>query len=130
MKIWQMNDCDWWMAETRELAVADYAKWLGIPIEEEWTADVREMTDAELDRFTYTDDAESYRVTDFHHWQCECGAMADNLCRWNGYAYEHHHGYPIGHVLMRNIHQRSFRAELARRITAGATSEHFLTTEL
>ncbi len=31
-------------------------------------------------------------------WRCECGAMPDELWRWSGERWEHHHGYPIGHV--------------------------------
>ena len=36
-------------------------------------------------------------------WRCpECGDAAnalDPLWRWNGKAWEHHHGYPIGHIV-------------------------------
>lgn len=34
-------------------------------------------------------------------WRCTCGATpdpADDRWRWNGIGWEHHHGYPIGHV--------------------------------
>lgn len=34
-------------------------------------------------------------------WQCECGATpqpSDASWRWSGSSWQHHHGYPIGHV--------------------------------
>lgn len=43
-------------------------------------------------------------------WLCDCGfsGSADVLLggdfRWNGSTWQHHHGYPVGHVDMRAVH--------------------------
>jgi protein gp37 len=48
-------------------------------------------------------------------WRCECGAWPDDTWRWNGERWEHHHGYPIGHVPAEPSHALSW-------IIAGAES--------
>jgi hypothetical protein len=39
---------------------------------------------------------------DSESWVCDCGEQCnpcDSGWRFNGHGWEHHHGYPIGHVL-------------------------------
>jgi hypothetical protein len=54
-----------------------------------------------------TSDAEALlwiekRLADAQEWVCECGQTCNPGSadwRWNGFAWEHHHGYPLGHVI-------------------------------
>lgn len=55
MRVFRMNDCDWWMARTLEDAKASYQETLGPVHEEEAFNDPRELTDAELDRLMFCD---------------------------------------------------------------------------
>lgn len=119
-RIYKINDCDWWMATSLEDAVKGALS----QHEDAIIEDPAELTDADMDTLQFWDD-ENRDEADMSHWQCECGAMADVNCRWNGRAYEHHHGYPIGHVEMNNIHRRSFREEMERIIASGGGRNRF-----
>jgi hypothetical protein len=54
MRVFAMNDCDWWMARSLEEAKADYCHQTG-STESELCPEARELTDAELDRLRITD---------------------------------------------------------------------------
>ena len=55
------------------------------------------MNDAEkIGRFVLSD-----QFFNAHEWVCDCGEECKPMSghwRWNGRAWEHYHGYPIGHV--------------------------------
>jgi len=123
-RIFKINDCDWWMCESMEEAVKLSRDGYE---EDEWVCldDPKELSEQELDAVHFWDD-ENRDEQDPVHWECECGHKADIHDRWNGKQWEHHHGYPIGHVVMKNIHQRTFREELARR---EQKSQFFASTE-
>jgi hypothetical protein len=53
LKVFKLNDYDWWAAETLEAAIADYRRDTGVDADE--LADARELTDAELDRLRFRD---------------------------------------------------------------------------
>ena len=56
MRIFRMNDCDWWMAETLEDAKRDYmASGHGLR-EEEALDDPGEVSDSDMDRLQFTED--------------------------------------------------------------------------
>lgn len=53
MKIYRMNECDWWIGESLEACKDDYAREYGDP---DAADDARELTDEELDRLMFRDD--------------------------------------------------------------------------
>lgn len=52
MKIFAMNDCDWWIGESLEACKADYIEECGDPSAVE---DAYELTDEALDHLQFTD---------------------------------------------------------------------------
>lgn len=54
MKVFQMNDCDWWLAPSLDEAKADYIREMGASPEE--LEDAFELDDTALDRLNFTDD--------------------------------------------------------------------------
>jgi hypothetical protein len=135
-KVYRMNECDWWLARNIDEAIADYIAMSCSDAEEArmMTEEARELTEEELDSLKFFDEEALNDKRDPRSWKCECGAMCseiDPAWRWNGRQWEHHHGYPIGHEIAVNIHMRSFREELARRIAAGVSApEQFASTEI
>ncbi len=129
MKVFEMNDCDWWLAGTAQEAMEDMCRTYGLREMDSEGSSPRELTDEELDKLIFWD-TEDKNESNMEHWKCDCGAMADIECRWTGTEYQHHHGYPAGHIPMKNIHRRTFREELNRRIEAGVSKpECFACTE-
>ncbi len=126
LRVFEMNDCDWYFARSLQDAKNQYQSDVGC--DECDMEEARELTDAELDTLQYWDDEERDESNP-RHWQCECGAMADGHCRWTGEVWQHHHGYPVGHVDMVNIHKRTFRQQLEKLIAAGTHPGMFATTE-
>ena len=99
MKLFEINDTEYWLAATEEEATKFYNSDSVDPLEE-----IHEIPKESFDHLQILNDPEVEE-----DWVCECGAKLDNLCRWNGKVWEHHHGYPIGHVAMKNTAVRSFR---------------------
>lgn len=61
VKIFQMNDCDWWIGPSLDACKADYVEHTGDP--DSVDDDAHELTDAELDRLMFTDCDEDERPT-------------------------------------------------------------------
>ncbi|CAD6366716.1 hypothetical protein SHEWT2_01197 [Shewanella hafniensis] len=52
IKIFAMNECDWWIGESLEECIADYINYTGDP---EGASEPEELTEASLERHTYLD---------------------------------------------------------------------------
>lgn len=63
MKIFQINDCDWWVGESLDACIGDYiANYCDADSVDE---DARELTDEELDSLFFTDTDCDERPTGF-----------------------------------------------------------------
>lgn len=62
LRVFRLNDCDWWAARTLEEAKADYQKCCGPMADEEAFDEPRELTDAELDRLKFHDRDDADRI--------------------------------------------------------------------
>lgn len=130
MNIYRLNDIEWWMAHSLEEAIATAMEDTGCSREEVYDGDYPDaLGAAELDALKFCDREPSEDEMTFANWRCECGAIADGNCRWNGDAYEHSHGQ-AGHVVMKDTTVRTFREELAERIAAGSGPEIFASNEI
>ena len=56
IRVFRINDSEWWMARTLAEAKQDYLATVGPMSEEEAFDDARELTDAELDSLQFRDD--------------------------------------------------------------------------
>jgi len=122
--IYQIDDCEWYFAKSLEQAIALYQE-STLNFE---PVDARAITDNEMDSLIYWD-SENTNESHPEHWQCECGKTPNGYSRWNGSAWQCHHGYPIGHVDMVNIHKLTFRQKLEKDIASGRDCGFFATTE-
>jgi hypothetical protein len=55
VKVFRLNDCDWYAGASIGECVADYVKTVGIAIEEAVDKDARELTDADMERLKFHD---------------------------------------------------------------------------
>ena len=55
MRVFRLNECDWWMARSLIEAKADYLATFGPMPEDEAFDDPRELSDADLDRLQFVD---------------------------------------------------------------------------
>lgn len=144
-KVWEINDYDTWLGRNRLEVLESVFRYYGWTLPDVVTEEtlgaigeaeglfelefVQVLSEAEMDRRRIWLDGNTDPYA-LEHWQCECGAMADNTCRWNGDAWEHHHGYPVGHVQMKNIHHLTFREHLAQRLVEGPEVSVFSSSEV
>lgn len=62
LRVFRLNDCDWWIARTLEEAKVSYQADCGPMADEEAFDEPRELSDAELDRLKFHDRDEADRI--------------------------------------------------------------------
>lgn len=67
MKIFKLNDCDWWAGEDLEQTIATAMHDMNIPREDVIDDYMHELTDEELDRLRFVDDSYNYDEDDPKH---------------------------------------------------------------
>lgn len=55
VKVFRLNDCDWWAAHSLEEAIKDGAACMGLT-EDEVADEPRELTEKEMDEFDFVDE--------------------------------------------------------------------------
>lgn len=141
MKIYQMNECEWWLANSPEEAIAAMTKDYGKAHVEEALKDgeiePRELTDEELDRKVFCDEGAFYAHNGdpkmFQCPKCKCAPVLNKEWRWDGKDWTHDHEGDsrglIGWVRANNIMKRSYREQLAMEKDDGI-ARMFATTEI
>lgn len=132
MKIYQLNENDYYKADSLDQAITTACTDTGMTREELTEGfEPKELTELDLERLTYCDG--DTPPEESPGWKCEaiiagqvCGCLigstTDPVFRWNGATWEHWHGYPLGHVVMTEYRERTFAAQLAIE-TAGGDNE-------
>lgn len=62
LRVFRLNDCDWWIARTLEEAKVSYQADCGPMADEEAFDEPRELTDEELDRLKFHDRDDADRI--------------------------------------------------------------------
>lgn len=128
MKIYRLNDYEWWLASSLQEAIEDRRRIIG---NDEDVYEPAELTAVELDSLFFVDD--SHDSQEPSQWRCACGAIAriDKNWLWNGERWQHSHPeQPAGVLPAANIHRRTFRQQLALELVKDSKNPRlFATTE-
>lgn len=132
VKIYRMNDCDWFVArsleEAKESCLMEYDG------EPDSVEDARELTDEEMNTLQFWLDEDNHHRGDLCHWKCHCGYQSTYPTkenRWNSKEWQHWHEESGTFVPMKNTSQISFVEELGKHLAEGrpipglfASTEH------